>query len=71
MATLSDRTTPFAAASRHVAAGNIRAPDSIVVVLSASQQPRDKFIDAALANAVHVLESFWRPMLARADQLGW
>lgn len=74
VATLSDLAhdpSPRVRLAAIVAAGNIRAPDSIVVVLSASQQPRDRFIDAALANAVHALESFWRPMLARADQLGW
>jgi putative heme-binding domain-containing protein len=48
-----------------VAAGNIPRPESIIVVLSAAEQPRDKFIDTALRAAVAVLKPQWEPVLAK------
>jgi putative heme-binding domain-containing protein len=54
-----------------VAAANVSSDDAIIVVLSASAQPRDPFIDTALANSAAVLQPRWRPMLAKADALGW
>jgi putative heme-binding domain-containing protein len=48
-----------------VAAGNIPRPESIVVVLSAAEQPRDKFIDTALRAAVAVLKPEWESLLAK------
>lgn len=48
-----------------VAAGNIPRPESIVVVLSAAEQPRDKFIDTALRAAVAVLKPQWEPLVAK------
>jgi putative heme-binding domain-containing protein len=48
-----------------VAAGNIARPESIVVVLSAAEQPRDKFIDTALRAAVAVLKPQWEPIVAK------
>jgi len=54
-----------------VAAANVPSVDAIIVVLSASSQPRDPFIDTALANAVAVLKPRWKPLLAKADALGW
>jgi putative heme-binding domain-containing protein len=48
-----------------VAAGNIPRPESIIVVLSAAEQPRDKFIDTALRAAVAVLKPQWEPIVAK------
>lgn len=53
-----------------VAAGNIPSPESIVVVLSAADQPRDKFIDSALRAAVAVLKPQWEPLVAKGAP-GW
>ena len=54
-----------------VAAANIPSDDAIIVVLSASTQPRDPFIEMALRNAVTVLQPRWQPLLTKADRLGW
>jgi putative heme-binding domain-containing protein len=48
-----------------VAAGNIQRPESMVVVLSAATQPRDKFIDTALIAATSALKPQWEPVLAK------
>jgi len=48
-----------------VAAGNIPRPESMVVVLSAAAQPRDKFIDTALIAATSALKPQWEPVLAK------
>jgi putative heme-binding domain-containing protein len=48
-----------------VAAGNIPRPESIIVVLSAAEQARDKFIDTALRAAVAVLKPQWEPLLSK------
>jgi putative heme-binding domain-containing protein len=48
-----------------VAAGNIQRPESMVVVLSAASQPRDKFIDTALTAATAALKPQWEPVLAK------
>ncbi len=48
-----------------VAAGNIPRAESMVVVLSAAVQPRDKFIDTALAAATAVLKPQWEPLVAK------
>jgi len=53
-----------------VAAGNIPRPESMVVVLSAATQPRDKFIDTALFAATSVLKPQWEPVLAKGA-LDW
>ena len=48
-----------------VAAGNIPRAESIVIVLSAAGQPRDKFIDLALTAATTTLRPLWEPVLAK------
>jgi len=48
-----------------VAAGNIPRPESIIVVLSAAERPRDKFIDTALRAAIAVLRPHWEPVAAK------
>ncbi|MGB8170433.1 MAG: HEAT repeat domain-containing protein [Chthoniobacteraceae bacterium] len=48
-----------------VAAGNIPAAESMVVVLSAANQPRDRFIDTALVAATSVLKPQWEPLVAK------
>ena len=48
-----------------VAAGNIPRAESMVVVLSAAMQPRDSFIDIALAAATATLKPLWAPALAK------
>ncbi|MEQ1850251.1 MAG: PVC-type heme-binding CxxCH protein [Chthoniobacteraceae bacterium] len=48
-----------------VAAGNIPRAESMVVVLSAAGQPRDRFIDTALHAAVAVLKPYWEPAVAQ------
>ena len=53
-----------------VAAGNIRRAESMVVVLSAATQPRDKFIDLALTAATVTLKPQWQPVLAKGAP-GW
>ncbi|MEO8350239.1 MAG: PVC-type heme-binding CxxCH protein [Chthoniobacteraceae bacterium] len=47
-----------------VAAGNIPRGESIVVVLSAADQPRDPTIDLALTSAAKALRPHWQPVLA-------
>ncbi len=54
-----------------VAAANIPSPESIVVALSAAEQPRDRFIDSALHQAVVALKPQWEPLLPKAETLGW
>jgi putative heme-binding domain-containing protein len=57
-----------------VAAGNIPRVESIVVVLGAAGQPRDKFIDTALHAAVAVLKPQWAPVVEKGAPLwkpGW
>ena len=53
-----------------VAAGNIPRAESMVVVLSAAKQPRDRFIDTALVAATGVLKPLWEPLLAKGGA-GW
>jgi putative heme-binding domain-containing protein len=48
-----------------VAAANIPRPESSVVVLSAAEQPRDKFIETALRAAVAVLRPQWEPIVSK------
>ncbi|EDY18971.1 membrane-bound dehydrogenase domain protein [Chthoniobacter flavus Ellin428] len=48
-----------------VAAGNIPRPESMVVVLSAATQPRDKFINTALVAATAALKPQWEPVVAK------
>jgi len=47
-----------------VAAGNIPLAESMTVVLTAADQPRDRFIDTALRAATAVLKPLWAPFLA-------
>ncbi len=55
-----------------VAAGNIPRGESIVVVLSAADQPRDPTIDLALASAVKALRPHWQSVLAApGGTAGW
>ncbi len=51
-----------------VAAGNIPRAESMVVVLSAAEQPRDPFIETALRAAIAVLKPQWEPVLARGAE---
>ncbi len=53
-----------------VAAGNIPRAESMVVVLSAAGQPRDKFIDIALVAATTVLKPQWAPIVEKGAP-GW
>ncbi len=53
-----------------VAAGNIPRAESMVVVLSAAGQPRDRFIDTALVAATTVLKPQWTPVVAKGAP-GW
>ena len=48
-----------------VAAANIARAESMVVVLSGAEQPRDRFIDTALFAATSVLKPKWEPLVAR------
>jgi putative heme-binding domain-containing protein len=50
-----------------VAAGNIPRPESIIVVLSAGDLGRDKFIETAMRAAVNVLQPFWSAL----DRSNW
>lgn len=52
-----------------VAAGNIPRSESMVVVLSAAEKPRDAFIDTALHAAVAVLKPQWEPDVAKGAPL--
>jgi putative heme-binding domain-containing protein len=53
-----------------VAAGNIPRAESMVVILSAAKQPRDRFINTALLAATGVLKPQWEPLLAKGNS-GW
>ncbi len=53
-----------------VAAANIPRAESMVVILSAAKQPRDRFIDTALYAATTVLKPQWEPLLAKGNS-GW
>ncbi len=53
-----------------VAAGNIPRAESMVVVLSAGGQPRDRFIDIALVAATSVLKPLWAPFVEKGAP-GW
>jgi putative heme-binding domain-containing protein len=64
LANLATDSNPRVRLAAIVAAGNIPRPDSMVVVLTAAEQPRDKFIDTALLAAVTVLKPQWAPALA-------
>jgi putative heme-binding domain-containing protein len=53
-----------------VAAGNIPLAESMVLVLSAAQKPRDRFINTALIAATAALKPHWEPVLAKGET-GW
>lgn len=53
-----------------VAAGNILRTESMDVVLTAAEQPRDTFIELALRAAAAVLKPRWEPALAQGA-VGW
>ena len=53
-----------------VAAGNLPRAESMIVILSAAGQPRDRFIDTALIAATAVLKPRWEPVLAKGAP-GW
>jgi putative heme-binding domain-containing protein len=53
-----------------VAAGNIPRAESMVVILSAAGQVRDRFIDTALFAAASVLKPQWEPFLTKGAP-GW
>jgi putative heme-binding domain-containing protein len=65
LADLAHDENPRVRLAAIVAAGNIPRPESIVVVLSAAEQPRDKFIDTALRAAVAVLKPQWEPRVVK------
>ncbi|MDR3404665.1 MAG: HEAT repeat domain-containing protein [Chthoniobacter sp.] len=65
LADLAHDEDPRVRVAAIVAAGNIPRPESMVVVLSAASQPRDKFIDTALFAATAALKPLWEPVLAK------
>jgi putative heme-binding domain-containing protein len=65
LADLAHDENPRVRLAAIVAAANISRPESIIVVLSAAEQPRDKFIDTALRAAVSVLTPQWEPQVAK------
>ncbi len=62
LATLALDADPRVRLAAIVAAGNIPRAESMVVVLSAAEKERDKFIDTALHAAVAVLKPQWEPV---------
>jgi putative heme-binding domain-containing protein len=70
LADLAHDADPRVRLAAVVAAGNVPRPESMVVVLSAAQQPRDKFIDTALTAATTVLKPQWEPLVAKGAP-GW
>ncbi len=46
-----------------IAAGYLKSPVSVVIACAALDQPRDRFIDYALANTVRALKPWWTPAL--------
>lgn len=70
LAELAHDTDPRVRLAAVVAAGNIPRLESMVVVLSAAKQPRDRFIDTGLTAATTVLKPQWEPALAKRNT-GW
>jgi len=70
LADLAQDENPRVRMAAIVAAANIPRPESIIVALSAAQNPRDRFIDSALHQAVIALRSQWFP-LAQKSFPGW
>ncbi len=64
LATLALDPDPRVRLAAIVGAGNIPRAESMVVVLSAAEKERDKFIDTALAAATAVLKPQWEPIVA-------
>ncbi len=71
LADLAHDENPRVRLAAVVAAANIARPDSIITIFGATEQPRDRFIDSALREAVLALKPQWQPLLANAGRLGW
>ena len=65
LADLAHDADPRVRLAAIVAAGNIPRPESMVIVLSAASQPRDRFIDTALFAATSVLKPQWEPLVVK------
>lgn len=50
-----------------LAAAHVPEPDSILVVATAAEKPRDRWIDYALAQAIHHLTPRWLPAFRRGE----
>lgn len=70
LADLAHDADPRVRLAAVVAAGNIPRAESMVIVLSAASQPRDRFIDTALFAATEVLRPQWEPLVAQ-EKTGW
>jgi putative heme-binding domain-containing protein len=70
LADLAHDENPRVRLAAIVAAGNIPRRESVIVVLSAAEQSRDRFIDTALHAAVAVLQPHWQPF-AETGGPGW
>jgi len=70
LADLAHDADPRVRLAAVVAAGNVSRVESMVVVLSAAQQPRDRFIDTALTAATAVLKPLWQPIVEKGAP-GW
>lgn len=70
LADLAHDADPRVRLAAVVAAGNIPRAESMVVVLSVANQPRDRFIDTALLAATSVLKPQWQPLVAKGAP-GW
>ena len=70
LADLAHDADPRVRLAAIVAAGNVPRVESMVVVLSAAQQPHDRFIDTALTAATAVLKPQWEPLVAQGAP-GW
>jgi len=67
LAGLAVDADPRVRLSAIVGAGNIPRAESMVVVFSAAEKPRDKFIDTAIYAAVAVLKPQWEPLFPTKD----
>lgn len=63
LSTLALDPEPSVRLAAIVAAGNIPRAESMVVIFSAAEKPRDQFIDTALGAAVAVLKPLWEPVV--------
>lgn len=70
LADLAHDADPRVRLAAVVAAGNVPRAESMVVVLSAAEQPRDRFIDTALTAATVVMKPLWQPIVEKGAP-GW